>query len=147
MKISYRGDYALKIILDLSLCWPDKLAHIEEIAKRQDIPKKFLEQILLDLKKGGFVQSKKGPNGGYSLAKKPSEISIADILSYIEGSIYPIACVDPLGAKTCNETTTCLFRPIWLKTSKAISEIIESINFADLVKKQRQKQDILTYHI
>lgn len=132
MKISYKGDYALKIILDLSMYYPNELVSIVDLSKRQDIPKKFLEQILLDLKKGGFLQSKKGPNGGYSLAKSPENITLGDIVRYIEGSVYPISCIEPVNPSDCKDKTCCVFAPVWVEVGDAITSIIDGITFQEL---------------
>lgn len=137
MKISYKGDYAMKIVLDLSMYYPDNLVSILDLSKRQDIPKKFLEQILLDLKKGGFLKSKKGPKGGYSLAKAPEEITLGDIVRYIEGSVYPISCIEPKYPTECKDKACCVFAPIWVDVGDAITNIIDNINFKDLLKKYK----------
>ncbi len=137
MKISYKGDYAMKIVLDLSMYYPDNLVSILDLSKRQDIPKKFLEQILLDLKKGGFLKSKKGPKGGYSLAKAPEEITLGDVVRYIEGSVYPISCIEPKNPTDCKDMTCCVFAPIWVDVGDAITTIIDSVNFSDLLKKYK----------
>ncbi|MDC0977628.1 Rrf2 family transcriptional regulator [bacterium] len=150
MKISYKGDYSLKVILDLSQNYPNELVHIEEIAKRQDIPKKFLEQILLELKKGGFVQSKKGPNGGYVLTKKPEEITLGEVIRYIDGPIFPISCVNPhMPTKSCKETDRCVFNPIWGKVSEKIANVIDSIDFKQLTEKANnlKEQKVFNYYI
>ncbi|MCP3932063.1 MAG: Rrf2 family transcriptional regulator, partial [Bacteroidetes bacterium] len=83
----------MKIILYLSNIYPEGTAHIKQIAESQDIPKKFLEQVLLLLKKGGFVQSKQGPKGGYFLARAPEEIYLGEVVRFLEGSIHPISCI------------------------------------------------------
>jgi Rrf2 family protein len=102
MKITFKGDYALKTVLDLALNHDAGLVTIVDISKRLDIPKKFLEQILLDLKKGGFVNSRRGKEGGYYLSKKPSEISVGDVIRFIDGPTEPIACVNN-DYKDCRE--------------------------------------------
>lgn len=140
MKISYKCDYALKIILDLSFYYQKELISIKDISQRQDIPKKFLEQILLELKKGGFLNSKKGPNGGYSLAKSPEDIILGDVIRYIEGSVYPISCIDRESPTECSELCECVFAPIWRDVGDAITEIIDGINFKDLMNKYRDNK-------
>ena len=148
MNISYKGDYSLKIILDLAFYYPDSLVHIEDLAKRQDIPRKFLEQILLELKKGGFIQSKKGPNGGYYLTKAPKDISLGEIIRFIEGPIHPISCINKNLPQTCSEAGTCAFYPIWNDVSKAISDIIDNINFSQIKEKSiklKEEQAIMYY--
>ncbi|MFC1517443.1 RrF2 family transcriptional regulator [Candidatus Margulisiibacteriota bacterium] len=149
MKVSYKGDYATKIILDLSEIYPNKLAHIEDIAKRQDIPQNYLEQILLTLKKGGFVQSKKGPNGGYSLTRRPEEISLGEIIRFIEGPVYPISCCDPQGTQTCKETKKCAFIGIWKEVGDGIANIVDNINFEQIKERTRKirEKEAISYHI
>ena len=87
MKISYKCDYALKVILYMSEN-KNEFAHLEELSKTQDIPRKFLELILLELKKGGFVESKKGPHGGYYLLKEPRDISLGDVVKFKIGRAH-----------------------------------------------------------
>jgi Rrf2 family protein len=132
MKISFKGDYALKVILHLSLNHPEYLCHIENISKMEDIPKKFLEQILLELKRGGFVQSKKGPSGGYFLAREPRQISLGEIVRFIEGTVYPISCIDPSSKQTCREVSRCVFTSVWQRVEKEMSTILDNINFQEL---------------
>lgn len=140
MKISYKGDYSLKVILDLSMHYPHSLVSIQELSTRQDIPKKFLEQILLDLKKGGFLMSKKGPKGGYALAKSPESIILGDVIRFIEGSVYPVSCIDPVHPTECRDKPNCLFSTIWIEVGDAISSIIDNISFKEL-KDRREAQD------
>ncbi len=133
MHINYKTDYALKVILHLSRNYPDKMEHIKDISQKQDIPKKFLEQVLLLLKKGGFLKSKKGPNGGYSLKTPPDQISMGDIIQYVDGSVSPISCIDAGGDETCDFSSFCVFRPIFLDVEKSILNIINNKNFKDLM--------------
>ncbi|MBU2591726.1 MAG: Rrf2 family transcriptional regulator [Nitrospinota bacterium] len=149
MKISYRGDYALKVILDLSNNYSERLVHIEDMANRQDIPRKFLEQILLELKKGGFIQSKKGANGGYFLAKPPKEILLGEVIRFIEGTTYPISCIDPNAPKTCGEINRCVFYPIWQEIGSKVTSMVDNINFEQLKENDSKikKKNAITYHI
>lgn len=149
MKISYKGDYALKVILDLSNNYSEGLVHIEEIANRQDIPRKFLEQILLELKKGGFIQSKKGANGGYFLARRPKEISLGEVIRFIEGTTYPISCIDPTAPKTCAETNRCVFYPIWQKIGSRVTSMVDNVNFEQLREEDLiiKGKSVITYNI
>lgn len=134
MKISYKTDYSLKVILDLSNHYENQLVHIDELSKRQDIPRKFLEQLLLSLKRGGFVQSKKGPKGGYSLTCDPGKIMLGDIVRFVEGTVYPISCIDPKAKQTCDFISKCVFIGIWREVEEAISAIIDRFSFADLLE-------------
>lgn len=149
MKISYKCDYALKIILDLAEYYQHQLVHRHEIAARQDIPEKFLEQVLRSLKEGGFVRSKKGPNGGYSLNRPPKEISLGEIVRFIEGSVYPISCVDPDALPTCDFVPRCVFHPIWGKVGETVANIVDNIDFAQLQQQasRLREEEALTYYI
>lgn len=137
MKITFKGDYALKALLDLSTHY-GRPQSIEEIAKRQDIPAKFLEQILLWLKKGGFVKSVRGKKGGYLLSREPKSISMGEALRYIEGPVEPIACVKH--KETCSYSARCALRDVFSDIGKAISEKVDSITFADLRDRQAKKE-------
>ena len=145
MKITYRGDYALKAVLDLAL-HEGNIVTIHELAERAQIPFKFLEQVLLDLKKGGFVESRRGKVGGYLLAKPPAEIKVGDIVRFIDGPIEPIACVEK-GYAGCTDIYKCVFRSIWKEVSKATSDIVDNITFEDLVKKAQTDKRALVYQI
>ena len=146
MHLTYKGDYALKTILDLAIHYGNSPVTGHELAKRTDIPIKFLEQILLDLKKGGFVESRRGKVGGYLLAKDPSSIKLGDVVRFIDGPIEPIACV---GKKyhRCQDIYRCAFRGIWQEVSGAISDIVDSITFGDLVNKVRKQKETVSYQI
>jgi len=149
MHISYKTDYSLKTILYLAGFYPTRLAQIKQIAESQDIPKKFLEQVLLLLKKRGFLLSKKGPNGGYYLARSPKEIKLADVVRFVEGPTHPISCIAPGFESSCDFVAGCVFRDIWQEVDHAISSIIENINFQDLLERENEKRlsKILDYQI
>ncbi len=146
MKITYKGDYALKALLDLSLHYEKGLSTINDIARRIDAPVKFLEQVLLDLKKGGFVESKRGNVGGYQLSKDPVNITIGQVVRFIDGPIEPIGCVEK-GYSNCLDLHKCVFKNVWQKVARASSDIIDHINFADLKKQVNFKQEALIYSI
>jgi len=145
MKITYRGDYALKAILDLALNH-DKLVTIHDLAGRAQIPIKFLEQVLLDLKRGGFVESRRGKVGGYLLAKHPSQIRIGDVIRYIDGPLEPIACTEK-GYSGCTDIYKCTFRKIFKQVALATSDIVDNITFEDLAKQVETQSEIFSYQI
>ena len=149
MKISFRGDYALKAILDLAQHYDKGLVRIQEIAKRQDIPLKYLEQILLALKGAGYVKSQRGAKGGYYLAKEPKEITLGEIIRLMEGPVSPITCVSKSCYHRCGEETRCAFRPIWDKVRIITEEVVDQINFADMCEKceEQDKSKFLMYQI
>ena len=146
MKITYKGDYALKAVLVLSVRYGNGVVTIHDLAKEADIPIKFLEQVLLELKRGGFVESKRGKIGGYFLARKPSEIKIGDVVRFVDGPIEPITCVEK-EYSGCRDIYKCAFRGIWQDVSKAISGIIDNITFEDLANQTKRKQEICSYSI
>ncbi|MFA6280972.1 MAG: Rrf2 family transcriptional regulator [Candidatus Omnitrophota bacterium] len=146
MKITYKGDYALKTLLDLALNYGNGVVTINELSKSADIPIKFLEQILLDLKRGGFVESKRGKIGGYFLAKHPSQIKVGDVVRFIDGPVEPIACVEKKYSG-CRDIHKCVFRGLWQDVASAISNIIDNVTFEDLINRIKVRQEILTYSI
>jgi Rrf2 family protein len=146
LRITYKGDYALKTLLDLAINYDNGLSTTSDIAKRIDAPVKFLEQILLELKKGGFVESRRGNIGGYLLARKPDEITVGDVLRFIEGPVEFISCVKK-GYKGCSDLHNCVFRGIWSEISECTSKIVDRISFADLVIKSQKPKEELIYQI
>ncbi len=146
MKVTFKGDYALKAVLDLAIHYNKELVTSHDLAKRIDAPVKFLEQVLLELKKGGFVESKRGNIGGYLLSRSPREITVGEVIRYIEGPIEPIACVKH-NYTACSDVYKCAFRPIWQKVYEATSNIIDTANFEDLVNTINAASQALVYSI
>lgn len=146
MKITYRGDYALKTLLDLAMYKGNGPITIHDIARRLDIPTKFLEQVLLELKRGGYVESKRGKVGGYFLAKDPSKIKLGEVIRFIDGAIEPIACVDK-NYNGCSDKNSCALRSIWQEVSFATAKIVDNISFEDLIKKNKVLNKALVYQI
>lgn len=139
MKISTKGRYALRLMLDLALNDSGKPIRIKEIAKRQGISDKYLEQIISVLNKARFVRSIRGPQGGYLLTRKPEEYTVGMILRLTEGSMAPVDCIDEeLG--TCNRMDDCATSIVWKKLNDAICDVIDHITLADLVDWQIVKE-------
>jgi len=141
MKITYKGDYALKAILDLSYHFDSgSVVPLSDISRRQNIPEKYLEQIMLILKRAGYVESKRGMGGGFLLLKPPKQITLGDIIRVIEGSVEPIAC----GIKDydcCGEEDKCAFREVWLKVTRAITDIVDTVTFEQMMHRTDQLQE------
>jgi Rrf2 family protein len=138
MKITYKGDYALKALLQLALNYggPDRgVLSITEIAKGGDMPTKFLEQILLSLRRGGFVKSRRGASGGFLLARHPKDITIGEVIRFIEGPIEPIACVEDGAYNRCGDINSCIFRDLWREVKDAIAVVVDTVTFEELVLK------------
>jgi len=150
MKISYKGDYAIKTLLELALNYNKGVVSINDLAQKGDIPYKFLEQVLLILKKGGFVDSKRGVNGGYYLAKAPDAITLGEAIRFIEGPIEPLVCALKARYDDCKDFNACVLRAVWNQVYTATSMVIDTITFAELVRRvnvrQKEKTDY-TYAI
>jgi len=138
MKISFKGDYVLKVILDLSLVFGKGIRQIKDIAQKQDIPEKFLEQIITTLKGAGYVKTVRGARGGVLLAKDPAEITLGEIVRLIDGPTSPIACVSATGYASCDFESRCAFRDIFCEIRDRINDIVDKTTFADMVEKTRQ---------
>ncbi|HEO63818.1 MAG TPA: Rrf2 family transcriptional regulator [Candidatus Omnitrophica bacterium] len=140
MKISYKGDYAIKTLLELALNYNKGVVSINGLAKKGDIPYKFLEQVLLLLKNGGFVDSKRGVNGGYYLVKPPENITLGEVIRFIEGPIEPLTCAAKTRYDDCKDFNTCVLRGIWSQVYMATSMVIDTITFAELVRRTNVRQ-------
>ena len=140
MKITYKGDYALKALFQLALEYGEGgVVPISDIAKPGDMPTKFLEQILLTLRKGGFVKSKRGINGGFFLARHPRDITVGEVIRFIEGPIEPISCIEEDCYKGCKDTASCIFRDVWKEVKSAISIVVDTLTFEELVMRHKER--------
>ena len=146
MRITYKGDYALKTILDLAVHYGNGVVTIHDLAKRIDAPIKFLEQVLLDLKRAEFVESRRGKIGGYLLAKHPSKIKLGDVIRFIDGPIEPIACAEKRYSG-CKDLYKCVFRKLWQDVTEATTGIIDNITFEDLADRLKKTKNTLAYTI
>lgn len=136
MKISTKGRYALRLMLDIALNDAKTPVRIKDIAERQQISDKYLEQIVSSLNKAGFVKSLRGPQGGYRLTKKLEEYTVGMILRLIEGSLAPVACLDD-DINNCTRADRCPTLILWEKLYDAISEVVDNITLADLISWQK----------
>ena len=146
MKITYKGDYALKAVLELALHYGRELVTSHDLAKRIDAPVKFFEQVLFDLKKGGIIKSRRGNEGGYVLSKAPSQITIGDVVRIIDGPFEPIACVRER-YDNCDDIHACVFRNVWQRVYQATSDIVDRVTFEDLVSQAQSHQQVFAYSI
>lgn len=138
MKISTRGRYALRLMLDLASNYENNVISIKDIAIRQEISDKYLEQIIAVLNKAGFVRSVRGPQGGYSLKKKPEDYTVGMILRLTEGSLAPVQCIEE-DEPVCNREAQCATVEVWKKINQAVNEVVDNITLADLMKIQQEK--------
>ncbi|SCP95328.1 RrF2 family transcriptional regulator [Anaerobium acetethylicum] len=140
MKISTKGRYALRLMLDLAINDIGEKIRIKDIAKRQEISEKYLEQIISILHKAGYVKSLRGPQGGYSLAKKPEEYTVGMILRLTEGSLAPVSCLDD-EVNLCSRQDDCTTLILWKKLDDAIKGVVDKYTLADLVEWELAKTD------
>jgi len=146
VRITYKGDYALKALLDLAVHYEYGVSTIHDIAKRINAPVKFLEQVLLELKNGGFVESRRGKVGGYLLAKAPKQITLGEVIRFIDGPTEPIACVEK-GYTGCTDIYKCVFRRIWFDVGRVTSEIVDKVTFEKLANEVQVSTEALAYQI
>lgn len=132
MKVSTRGRYAIRIMLDISMNGGDGPVSFKEVSQRQDISVKYMEQIGSMLTRAGFLRSVRGAHGGYCLVNKPSEYSIGDILRVTEGPLSPVSCLEG-GDGTCDRRNDCITYPLWEKLNAAIYEVVDNITLQDLI--------------
>lgn len=137
MKVSTKGRYALRLMLDLALSDSGTPRRIRDVAESQNISDKYLEQIISVLNKAGYVRSIRGPQGGYLLTKKPEEYTVGMILRLTEGSLAPVACVEK--DTPCEREDGCVTIRLWKKLDQAISDVVDQVTLADLVSWQLEK--------
>ncbi|MCG6916461.1 MAG: Rrf2 family transcriptional regulator [Deltaproteobacteria bacterium] len=139
MKISTRGRYGTRMMLDLAAHHDEGPTPLREIAKRQDLSVKYLEQLIIPLKAAGFIRSVRGARGGYTLARKPEKISIGQIIKTLEGGMTLVDCVeDPKG---CERESQCLTREIWLRMSERLMEELSSLSLRDVLDGRKMPVD------
>ena len=139
MRVSTKGRYALRLMLDLAMHNTGSPVSLKDIAERQGISDKYLEQIISILNKAGYVRSVRGAQGGYSLRKKPEEYTVGMILRLTEGSLSPVACVYGDNPVDCDREADCVTVLVWRRLSEAINDVVDNITLADLVDWSLQK--------
>ena len=125
MQLSMRSDYALRAIFTLVEHYRKSPIPIAELARRNDVSKRFLEHIMLDLKKGGWVDSANGKRGGYFLARHPGKITMGEIVRHFDGYLAPLACVSVTDYKRCSQESVCRFRHIMLKSRNVVAMLMD----------------------
>lgn len=137
MKISAKGRYAIKLMMDLAIYRSGKPISLKDVARRQEISEKFLEQIIAILNRAGFVRSIRGPQGGYMLTMEPKEYTVGMILRLTEGDLGPTTCVGSTAA-ACEEKDTCVTVRIWQQINDAINNVVDNITLENLVDWQNE---------
>lgn len=139
MRISTRGQNAVKFMLDLAVYDNGEPVRLRDIARRQDISEKYLEQIVSVLQKASLVKSFKGSHGGYVLKYPPEEYTIGCILKTVEGDMTPVDCVGE-NSIDCEKSGICVYYRLWQKIYTAINDVLESITLADMLEWQNEIQ-------
>ena len=140
MKISTKGRYALRLMLDLAMHNDGNPVRIKDIAERQEVSDKYLEQIISNLNKAGYVKSIRGPQGGYKLSKDPSYYTVGMILRLTEGSLAPVACLDD-EVNECVRQENCATLKLWKQLDEAIKSVVDTVTLEPLVLWQNEKAD------
>lgn len=134
MQLSMRTDYALRAVFTLAEHYGGPPIPIVELARRNDIPKRFLEQIMLDLKKGRWVKSCPGKSGGYVLAKSPARITMGEIIRHFNGSLAPIHCVSLTHYKHCSQESVCRFRHVMRDVRNLVALLLDRATIAEVIR-------------
>ncbi|HON11153.1 MAG TPA: Rrf2 family transcriptional regulator [Chitinispirillaceae bacterium] len=144
--VSQKCQYALRALFELALRYPsENVTTVAEIAEKQQIPLRFLEQILSKLRAGGYIESRRGNQGGYVMTVSPSSISVGEIIRFIEGPNESIDCLKRNGR--CPFTGGCAFKDLWEKAKSSLTEIFDGTSFQDLIGKHNREGCLFDYMI
>ena len=138
MRISTKGRYALRLLVDLAEHLGSGFIPLKDVSERQGISKKYLEQIIPIMNNGNILKAERGAQGGYMLAKTPDKITVAEILRLTEGSLAPVDCVD-IGSAACERSAFCATLPVWQGLARVIDEYLSSITLQDILDQQAQR--------
>ncbi|TLD42608.1 MAG: putative transcriptional regulator of sulfate transport, Rrf2 family [Candidatus Jettenia ecosi] len=152
MKLSKKSDYALRAMIYLAMNYQKGTLQIKEISAKERIPQKFLENILLTLRKVGILNSKMGLKGGYELARSPDLITLGEVIRALDGAIAPVNCVSKMAYKPCSEEVNCVIRSVMMDIRNAITDVLDTMTFADMCKRAKEsldkkENDVFTYAI
>lgn len=134
MRLSTKGHYGLKAMFDLAMHYGSEPIPLKVIAERQGISEHYLEQLIAVLRKIGLVKSVRGAQGGYILAKPPSQIKVGDVVRALEGPIAPLDCVSEFEPTACEKEHYCISRDIWARVRDSIAEVLDSITLEDMCR-------------
>jgi len=140
MKLSTRGRYGTRVLLDLALHQGEGLVLLRDIAQRQEIPLKYLEHVITPLIAGGIVRSARGARGGVSLAKTPEHIRLSEAIQLLEGQIALVDCVT--NPEICSRSKLCVTRDIWCEMKEAMNRVLGSTTLQNLLERHRKKEQL-----
>lgn len=132
LKLSTKGRYGLKAMLDLAFHYNDSPISLKVIAKRQHLSENYLEQLIAILRRAGLVNSVRGAQGGYMLSKPPEKIKVGEIIQALEGTLAPVDCVRENGNLKCEKFDQCVSRIVWIKIRESTSKLLNSMSLADI---------------
>jgi len=141
MKISTRGRYGVRALLDLAMRWGQGPVQLKNIARNQEVSLQYLEHLMRPLIAAGLVRSMRGAHGGVWLAKPPEETKVSEVIEALVGSIAPVECVDD--PAVCNRSDRCATRDVWCELKRVMDEVLESMTLHDLVLRQKAKEQQL----
>jgi Rrf2 family transcriptional regulator, cysteine metabolism repressor len=133
MHVSTRSEYGCRAMLELARNFGNGRLSADEISNRQAIPERYLEQILLSLRRAGFIHSRRGPGGGYTLVKHPRDVFVADVIRTLDGHLAPVACASKTAYKACKREGKCGLRWLWLAVRDDLAQRLENTSFDDLL--------------
>ncbi|OHD07278.1 MAG: hypothetical protein A2Y34_07160 [Spirochaetes bacterium GWC1_27_15] len=145
MKLSTRSRYGVRLMFELAVNYNKGAMQLNDISSKEEISEKYLSQIVIQLRLSGLINSIRGSQGGYLLAKRPEEITIKDIVESLEGGLDIVDCVED--QTTCKRSTICVTQMVWKKLSATIKETLNSIKLSDLVEWDKSRKQELTYFI
>jgi len=150
MKVTKKGEYAMRAMVDLALNYNKGLRQIQDIVREEVIPERFLEQILLMLKNAGFVESKRGVGGGYFLSRRPDEISLGEVIRAIDGPLSPLDCIGKSANVKCPKEVVCGIRSVMVDVRNAMTKILDHVSLADVCNRtrgmvERRAQTVMYY--
>lgn len=140
-----KSDYALRAMMELASAHGNRPLQTGEIAARRSIPESYLEQLLTTLRKAGFVTSVRGPQGGHSLAVRPSQITAGDVVRALEGPVIVMDCLDT--AEACQLPSSCVLKELWLDVRRAVEGALDGVTVEDLAARQAVADGGMMYHI
>lgn len=139
MKMSTKGRYGLRLMLDIALHSGERPVALKDVAARQEISEKYLEQIIIKLSKADLVRGTRGARGGYVLSREPEQISVGDILRVVEGNLSPVDCADCSGQSECSRADSCITIDLWRDMKAALESVVDNRTLADLVASYHKK--------
>lgn len=136
MRVSTKGDYGVRALVELAHHYGQGPVQSAEIASRQEVPEPYLDQLLTTLKRAGFIRSVRGPQGGHALIRDPGEVRLSEVVMALEGSLAPISCVED--EQGCAKADGCVQRDVWEQVRDATKQILDNVTIADLAERERQ---------